>query len=283
MPRGIHITMLAAAITVDVDRDVNLPERGRYGAVSSGSDSTPRFESARKGLQLVAELLDEMGIRGTFFMEGDTVKAIAKRMDVETLLRRHEVGSHGMCHEDFTGEDTGICLTGPEMEGVIDDSASTIESICGRRPVGFRAPYLHIDETALGILADKGFLYDSSRVKAIREGELRPWRIAGNLLELPIASGKDAKGKKIVSYLWPMHEGKRQPSDYVQFAGQVKSGCFIIATHSWHMVETFDRGKLDREATQENLQNVRTVLEGALDAGLEFKALEDLARRYREG
>lgn len=276
------LPMRIAAFTVDVDRDVNLPEKGRYEAVSSGPDLAPRFTSAGVGLELIVRLLDDLGIKGTFFMEGDTIKAIAKRIDVETLLAKHEVGSHGMCHEDFTGEDTGICLTGPEVEEVIEESAITIEGICGRRPVGFRAPYLHINRTALGILDDKGFLYDSSKVRVMQEGELRPWRIAGNLLEVPIASGKDVKGKKIVSYLWPLHEGKRRPTDYAEFAGQLRDGCFVLATHSWHMVETFGRGRLDPEATEQNLQNVRTVLEGALDAGLEFKALEDFARAYRE-
>ena len=273
--------MRSAAFTVDVDRDVNLAERGRYDAISKAHasiDSSPRFSSAERGLRLTVDLLDEMGIKGTFFLEGDTLRAIARSLDVRSLLAKHEVASHGICHEDLTGEETGICLTGPEVAQVIEDGANVIEDICGRRPQGFRAPYQHIDGTALDILADMGFAYDSSFTTQISNGRIAPWHLDNGLLEIPVASGKDARGKKIVSYLWPMHEGKRVPADYVHLASSVRSGALVLATHSWHITETYERGILEKNEVAENLGDLRKVLEGTLDTGMRFMALEDLAR-----
>jgi peptidoglycan/xylan/chitin deacetylase (PgdA/CDA1 family) len=275
--------MRYAAFTVDVDRDVNLPERGRYEAVSKAlenGDASPRFTSSAQGLRLIVELLDEMGIKGTFFLEGDTLRAIARELDVRTILAKHEVAAHGICHEDLTGEETGICLMGPEVAQVIDDSASVIEDLCGRRPVGFRAPYQHIDEATMEILTEKDFLYDSSLTIKLKDGKVMPWRLDSDLLEIPIASGKDLAGKKIVSYLWPMHEGKRTPKDYVHLASEVHSGVLTLATHSWHMVETYGRGRLDRADVMKNLGNLRRVLEGTMDSGMGFIALEDYAKHW---
>jgi peptidoglycan/xylan/chitin deacetylase (PgdA/CDA1 family) len=277
--------MRCAAFTVDVDRDVNLAERGRYDAVSQahGSyDSSPRFSSSARGLRLMVDLLDEMGIKGTFFLEGDTLRAIARSLDVRSMLAGHEVASHGICHEDLTGEGTGICLTGPQVAQVIEDGANIIEDMCGRRPQGFRAPYQHIDGTALGMLAESEFIYDSSLTVPMTEGRIAPWRLDSGLLEIPIASGQDERGKKIVSYLWPMHEGKRVPADYIHLASEVRSGALVLATHSWHIAETYGKGILDQTDTAKGLASLRKVLEGIMDMGMRFIALEDLARTWEE-
>jgi peptidoglycan/xylan/chitin deacetylase (PgdA/CDA1 family) len=275
--------MRSAAFTVDVDRDVNLAERGRYDAISKGHascDTSPRFYSSGRGLKLTVELLDEMGIKGTFFLEGDTLRAISRSLDVRSMLAGHEVASHGICHEDLTGEETGICLTGPEVKQVIEDGANIIEDICGRRPQGFRAPYQHIDGTALDILAETGFAYDSSLTAQVTDGKVAPWHLDNGLLEIPVASGKDAQGKKMVSYLWPMHEGKRTPADYVHLASGIRSGILVLATHSWHFTETYGRGILDQVDVTKGLGDLRKVLEGTMDTGMRFTALEEIARTW---
>jgi len=273
--------MRCAVFTVDVDRDVNLPEKGRYGAISKpciNGDCAPRFSSARMGLELLVDLMDELGIEGTFFLEGDTLRAIVKNVDVRGLLKRHEVASHGICHEDLTGEDTGICMTDLDMALLLEDSVAVVRDICGRRPMGFRAPYLHIDQRGLRMLAKMGFLYDSSRVKNIEKGTIRPWKIEGRLLEMPIASGIDQAGNRIASYFWPMHEGKRRARDYCELASSVKEGALVYATHSWHVVETYEKGRMGKADIVKNLADVRKVLEGVMDSGMGFVTLEHLAR-----
>ncbi len=276
--------MRYAVFTVDVDRDVNVAEHGRYDAASTvrGQETSSfRTESSARGLSMIAGLLGDLSIKATFFLEGDTLRAIAKKADVRTILSGHEVGCHGVCHEDITGESTGICLTGPEIESVVSESASIVEDIVGKKPTGFRAPYLHTNSETLAILAKEGFKYDSSKTVDVKQGRVGPYRLEEGLWELPVARGLDARGKHVVSYLWPMHEGKRRPDDYLDMALGLKNGCLVIATHSWHMVETYGGGILDEQLVAENLSHVRRVLEGVREMGFEFHTASeavDLAR-----
>jgi len=59
----------AVAFTVDVDRDVNLACQGDVCSISKGGGA-PRFGSSARGLELVLQVLEEMGVKGTFFWEG---------------------------------------------------------------------------------------------------------------------------------------------------------------------------------------------------------------------
>ncbi len=270
--------MRYAAFTVDVDRDANLAERGRYEAGSraiAGLDTTPRFASSGKGLRVLSELLDDLSIHATFFLEGDALRDIAHHADVRELLRKHEVACHGVCHEDFTGESTGICLTGEQVGQVSKESRSIVRDILGRVPTGFRAPYQHIDDIGLGALAKAGFTYDSSKTEKMIDGKIAPKELDSGLFEVPLACGKDGQGKKIVSYLWPMHEGKRTADDYIGLASSFRSGYLVLATHSWHLTETFRSGPLDAKQCKIEVGKTRKVLEGMLDQGIKFRKIED--------
>ncbi|MEM2944344.1 MAG: polysaccharide deacetylase family protein [Methanomassiliicoccales archaeon] len=266
-----------AAITIDVDRDVNLAEQGKIEGVSKprDSDSTPRFESAARGLKLILSVLNDLGIKGTFFIEAETAKRIMSRINLKELLKVHEVACHSCRHEDLTGEYSGIRLTDDQINSILDESVSVIKEVFNKKPVGFRAPYLHIDNRILAILAQKGFMYDSSIVKRIDRGEIHPYRIYGALIEAPIASGLDREGKKIISYLWPLHEGQRKISDYEHFLSKFSSGLFILATHSWHVVEGYECGILPEERIAENVTFLRSILKTAIDLGIEFCTIED--------
>jgi peptidoglycan/xylan/chitin deacetylase (PgdA/CDA1 family) len=270
--------MRYAAFTVDVDRDANLAERGRYEAGSralGGKDTVPRFASSCKGLQLILELLEELGIRATFFIEGDAIRDIARHTDVRSLLQKHEAACHGVCHEDFTGESTGICLSSEQAGDVANESRSIVRDILGRDAIGFRAPYQHIDAVGLDALAKVGFSYDSSLTDNIVDGKIGPRKLDNGMFEVPLACGKDDRGKKIVSYLWPMHEGKRVAKDYVDLASSLRSGCLVLATHSWHLAETFEWGTLNSKQSASEIEKTRTVLAGILEQGIKFRTIED--------
>jgi len=277
--------MRVAAFTVDVDRDVNLPAKDRMQALSKchdGEREETRFDSSTRGLTLLVRLLDELGISATFFFEGDTLLHISKQANARELLASHEVACHGVCHEDITGESTGVPLTDHELEQMLDDGSKIVRDVFGVDPIGFRAPYQHIDGRALEMLQRKGFSYDSSMTKAVDgEGDLRPWKIAGDLVEVPLAQGKDAHGKRIVSYLWPMHEGKRAPSDYIDMAHGMRSGTLVMATHSWHVVETYAGGLLPQGRVEHDLNALRQVLEGITAQGWKFRKLEEIAKDWR--
>lgn len=272
--------MRRAAFTVDVDRDVNQPEVGRREAVCRPCEgsSTPRFASSARGLEMLVGLLDELGVRGTFFLEAETAQRIAERADLRGLLAGHEVASHGWSHEDLTGASTQVTMGEEEVGGIIDRAGAAIEELTGRPPRGFRAPYQHIGPTALRLLAGRGYWYDSSVTRNILSRRLLPYRQPEGLTEFPLARGTDERGRPIHSYLWPMHEGKRRPADYLRLLDQYDEGVMVLATHSWHVVETY-RGVLDPLEARAQLEQVRAVVEGALDRGIGFNTLEGHLRR----
>jgi hypothetical protein len=96
-----------------------------------------------------------------------------------------------------------------------------------------------------------------------------------------VASGRDQAGRRIVSYLWPMHEGKRMPDDYRHLAASVHEGALVLATHSWHVVETYNRGLLGDTSIEVSLSNLRRVLEGAREEGMEFLTLKEIAEAWQ--
>ena len=277
---GIQPPMRCAAFTVDVDRDVNLPETGRRDAICQPreGDATPRFSSSTRGLELLAELLDDLGIRGTFFLEAVTAQQISKRAELRDLLARHEVASHGWSHEDLTGAYTKIEMSEEEVGETIDDAAAMIERLTGRLPRGFRAPYQHVDEAVHRVLTKRGYWYDSSLTMDIRSRRIDIYGLPNGLIECPLARGIDKRGKPIHSYLWPMHEGKRDPEDYIHLLNQYDEGLLILATHSWHVIENYG-GPLGRSGTEGQMENVRAILENALDQGIKFDTLEKHVQR----
>jgi peptidoglycan/xylan/chitin deacetylase (PgdA/CDA1 family) len=269
--------MRCAAMTVDVDRDVNLAEKGTIGGVSrerDGSDS-PRFRSAAKGLRMIVSILKDLGIHGTFFIEAETAREISKTTDLRSLLRSHEIAAHGIVHEDLTGADSCVRLTTKQIEEIIVGSANSLKEIFRRRPVGFRAPYLHIDDSVLRLLAQEGYIYDSSIVRRQDRGEVYPYRVFGPLIEAPIYSGSDKEGKKLVSYLWSLHERERNIGDYEYMVSRFSAGLLVLATHSWHMVESYNDGLLSEKKVSDNMKWVRTIIQGAIDRGIEFMTIEE--------
>jgi peptidoglycan/xylan/chitin deacetylase (PgdA/CDA1 family) len=274
-------SMTYAAFTVDVDRDANLPYSGSVDAVSNpiGGDYSPRFESSAKGLELLVDLLDEMGIKGTFFLEAKTALVMSESVDMRGLLHGHEIGCHGFEHEDLTGEDTGVPLARDDIYFILEGARRELGDMMGEMPAGFRAPYLHMGADVLDVVQEVGFVYDSSLTRDLYDIPASPWRLPNGLVEVPLATDKDEAGKSIYSYLWAMHEGKRKPDEYIRMMRRSQSGLFLLGTHSWHLVETFERGLLEPIEVDTELDAVRAVIEGGLDLGLEFLTVEEFVRR----
>lgn len=244
--------------TVDADRDANIPVPGTAaaGSIDRGSGTAPRFSSSERGMAVLVDMLDDLGIRGTFFVEGRTAE-----MTECSVLSGHCIGLHGYDHEDLTGRETGIV---PDVREVLERGFIAVEDSVSK-PTCFRAPYMSADGNVLDSVRSMGILHDSSLYTEVG-GSSDPYPIHG-LTEHPVPKARDSRGKVIAAYLWPMHEGKRIPQDYVDMARGRSH--MVLATHTWHMVETRDGGPMDPGWVQGNADNVRTVLEGILDLGFE--------------
>ena len=252
--------MKKLCFSADVDRDMNECVPGSKAAVSSGTDGA-RFSSSEKGVNMILDMLDDIGIKATFFTEARTLD------NIDAALGNNEVAMHGLDHEDMTGELSGIKLSDEELADIMQTSRNIIRDMTGREPKGFRAPYMKIDERILRMLPKFGIRYDSSVYASIGT---QPYETAGGIKEIPVPFSADGNGKKIYAYLWPMHEGTRTPNDYIEIANSVNDGIFVLATHSWHITESISGGIMDPPRAEENIGNVRKILTSLLDNG--FKA-----------
>jgi len=106
----------------------------------------------------ILELLDEYRAKATFFVLGWVAEhqpEIVRRI----ACAGHEIASHGVSHRMLHG------MTPQEFRGELTDSRSRLEDLGGRPVVGFRAPTFSVTTRtswALDVLAEMGFLYDSS-------------------------------------------------------------------------------------------------------------------------
>lgn len=266
--------MRAVALTVDVDRDVNLACQGEICSISNGGKH-PRFDSSARGLEIIADLLDEMSIKGTFFWEGRTAEVLSERMDLRSLMRHQEVALHGYDHEDFTGKETGIPLDRESTKAILDKGTAVLDHIFGKRRRGFRAPYQRVTDILLDELRGSDFLYDSSDTVELSNGMVNAYRLPNGLPEAPVCWSRDGRGKKIVSYLWPYHEGKRPITDYLDLVDGFHEGLLVIATHSWHPVESYCSGLRSQEELERGAADLRALLEHIESSGCELVSIAD--------
>lgn len=259
--------MRQLCFTIDLDRDVNEATLGTLAAVSldRGSGNAPRFSSSEKGTLVLLDLLDDLGMPATFFAEGRTLR----ETKVGKSISGYEVAMHGYDHEDLTGSRCKVYPSHGDLRSVVERSIQAIRDEVGRSPVGFRSPYMDPNEEMLDFLYEYGISYDSSRYEYVSD-VVKPYPSGSLMLtELPALKGTSADGKSITSYLWPMHEGKRPPEDFVDLGCRVKDGVCIIATHTWHMVERRSGGLMDKDEVQANYDATRKVLSSLIDAGFE--------------
>ena len=244
--------------TVDADRDANIPIPGvsAAGSIDRGSGTGPRFTSSERGMSVLADLLDDLGVRGTFFMEGRTAEVTEC-----SVLSGHCIGLHGYDHEDLLGTETGVV---PDVREVLRRGYDAVSDALSR-PTCFRAPYMTADRAVLEAVRDLGITADSSFYTSVG-GPTDPYELHG-MTEYPVPKARDSRGKTIAAYLWPMHEGRRMPEDYVRMAEGMST--LVLATHTWHMVETRDGGVMGSGWVRENAERVRDVIAGILDLGFE--------------
>lgn len=150
---------------------------GRAREIAEGLAAAPDDQepSLAIGYPRLLALLDELGLRGTFFIEG--WNGIHHPHRVEELARRgHEVGLHGWVHERFA------LLERLRAEQLLHDGTAALARI-GLRPKGFRAPGGERGEHTIPLLRALGFRYDSST--DAHDSSTQPALLAPGLAHIP--------------------------------------------------------------------------------------------------
>ena len=143
------------AFTVDVED---------YFQVSAFESSVarerwPEFESRVVANTLrIADLLDESGVHGTFFILGWVAERFPDLVS-ELHSRGHEIGSHSYWHRLIYSQSP------EEFREDLKRSRDVLQDLLGVRIRSYRAPSFSITQKslwALEILAEEGFTIDSS-------------------------------------------------------------------------------------------------------------------------
>jgi peptidoglycan/xylan/chitin deacetylase (PgdA/CDA1 family) len=135
----------------------------------------------------ILDVLDVHSVTAVFFVLG---KLAEERSDIVSLIasRGHEIALHGYRHEHLDHYD------GAQLQGLAADLsrvAAHVESLTGRRPVGFRSPYLMApafqSPQLYAILKECGFKWVSNRSIRHERELLMPGRLPGArfLLAIP--------------------------------------------------------------------------------------------------
>ncbi|MDH3443091.1 MAG: DUF3473 domain-containing protein [Deltaproteobacteria bacterium] len=119
-------------------------------------DRYPR--RVEKNTNLLLNILGQFGVKATFFVLGWVAEKCPE------LVKRihglgHEIGCHGYAHQAIYDG------TYDEFRHDVRRAKSVIENITGRALKSYRAPSYSITSKTLwafGVLAEEGFLYDSS-------------------------------------------------------------------------------------------------------------------------
>jgi polysaccharide deacetylase family protein (PEP-CTERM system associated) len=139
------------------------------------------------------DLLDEAGVRATFFVLGNVAEAHPDLVR-EVARRGHELGSHTHSHELI------FRMERDAFKADVERSLAGLQDLTGQAVLGFRAPEFsvsHLRHWCFEVLAELGFRYDSSVFPlpharyGIPEASRRPFEIAtpsGAIQEYPLAT-----------------------------------------------------------------------------------------------
>jgi peptidoglycan/xylan/chitin deacetylase (PgdA/CDA1 family) len=109
----------------------------------------------KDNIRTYTSILKKYGIKATFFI---TVKSIASHKEFLSNIENAELAVHGYQHLDYTAQPLHIKK---EHTQKINMGLKNFDFLIN----GFRAPYLKQDSDMLKLLADTGFLFDSSTTK----------------------------------------------------------------------------------------------------------------------
>lgn len=220
----------AASFTFDVDAESCVLAHDSSAANRMSLMSHQSY-GPRVAVPRLLRLLERQDVRATFFVPGftadcypDTVKAI--------LDGGHEIGHHGYLHEPMQGIDAST------EARYLDRGLDALDRVAGVRPLGYRAPWWETNWHTPKLLAERGFLYDSS----LLDGD-KPYRFAvepnsaETLIEIPVDWALD-DWEQYAFYPGVTGSGViESPAKVLEMwtleaeAHHLEGGCFVLTNH----------------------------------------------------
>jgi peptidoglycan/xylan/chitin deacetylase (PgdA/CDA1 family) len=227
----------ACAITFDMDADSLI----HISRPTDGHDRLYPITMGRYGPTVaVPRILDtyrRLGIRQSFFIPAWCIEQYPAA--IEAILKDgHEIGHHGLIHED------PIETKGAAQRIAFEKALAIHVKRTGRKPRGYRAPVYNVTQQVIDLLVEHGFVYDSSLMAddipyLMKTGQ-------GDVWEAPVHWGTDDwppfAHYAEIGYMMPV----KAPSDglkafWEEFDAQYEAGGFWMGI--WH---PFLTGRLAR-------------------------------------
>lgn len=181
----------AACLTFDMDAEAPILTED-ISAINRMSPMSHQSYGPLVGVPRILEILARHEIKATFFIPGysahrypDVVRAVAEA--------GHEIAHHSYFHENTIGMDA-------ETEAaLLDLGLRALHEVAGVRPEGYRAPMWELTYNTPRLLAERGFLWDSSLMDSDHPYVLAVDGIANHgadatpatLVEIPVSWGLD--------------------------------------------------------------------------------------------
>ncbi|MEM2300016.1 MAG: polysaccharide deacetylase family protein [Candidatus Hadarchaeales archaeon] len=230
-------------------------------SVDVEQDAPPYLKTWRgieEGLPRLLKMLDELGIRATFFVTGECCERFPDK--IAEIARNHEVGCHGYLHERLD------LLPFDEQFRRLKLATEIIEKTIEKRPVGFRSPNFRCNKHTYRALVKLGYFYDSS-VPVYGLGQ-RP-ETSGLIEIMNTMPSSILRLPSVVSL------------PIVQLGLRVFRP-LVLDFHPWELVEMKNVRWDCRFATGKVAEaRLRKVLTNMLRIGVKFRTMEEVAKELR--
>jgi peptidoglycan/xylan/chitin deacetylase (PgdA/CDA1 family) len=256
-------TKCTVMIGFDLDGPSAMIRRNREVERMPSARSMGEF-GPRVALPRILDLLDAHGVPASFYVPGWVAER--ERAAVESIIARgHEVGHHGYLHEAPAG------LSRVEEAAVLDHGSAILEEITGERPLGYRSPSWELSVYSLDLLAERGFVYDSSLM-----GDDAPYLVEGGdrtLVEIPVHWSLDDAPyfsfNPSAGRLFPMASPRALIDEWIGAFEELyeRGRAFTLTMHPW---------VIGRAGRLRELDRLLTHIEGF--DGVEFRRAIDVAR-----
>jgi peptidoglycan-N-acetylglucosamine deacetylase len=232
----------ACAITFDMDADSLI----HISRPKDGHDRLYPITMGRYGptvaIPRILESYRRFGLKQSFFIPAWCIEQYPEAVDA-ILKDGHEIGHHGLIHED------PIETKGRKQQVAFEKDLAIHQMRIGKRPRGYRAPVYNATQQVIDLLVKHEFLYDSSLMADDIPYKMQTKK--GELWEAPVHWGTDDwppfAHYAEIGYMMPV----KSPSEGLQafweeFDAQYEAGGFWMGI--WH---PFLTGRLARWAQVE--------------------------------
>jgi peptidoglycan-N-acetylglucosamine deacetylase len=142
-------------VAFGVDVDAVAGWLGSYGGEDSPDDISRGVFAGEVGTPRILELFRRYELPSTWFIPGHSIETFPEQTKA-VADAGHEIGVHGYSHEN------PIAMTAEQEEAVLTHCINLVESVSGKRPTGYVAPWWEFSNITNELLLKHGIKYDHS-------------------------------------------------------------------------------------------------------------------------